>query len=160
MHEKLYQSDTLTDVHLKNYIDSIVNSLFDIYSLDIGYVSHVDDISLNAKQAGTLGLIINELINNTVKHAFPDGVYGKVIIKVSRIDKDIEVEYRDSGVGIPETVDFDNPTSLGLIVIQNLTRQLDGKIKYEYDNGCCINILFREREFRLFFFLLFFLKKN
>lgn len=147
MHEKLYQSDTLTDVHLKKYIDSIVNSLLKIYSSEIGFVSHVDDITLNAKQAGTLGLIINELVNNTVKHAFPDKNYGNINIKVSRIDKDIEVEYRDSGVGISDSVDFEKPTSLGLVVIQNLSRQLDGKITYRYDNGSCFSLLFREKEF-------------
>ena len=87
MHENLYQSKTLKDIGLKNYIDSIVNSLFEIYSSKIHYISHVDDISLNAKQAGTLGLIINELINNTVKHAFPCGEEGTVKIKISRIDK-------------------------------------------------------------------------
>ncbi|WP_405294702.1 histidine kinase dimerization/phosphoacceptor domain -containing protein [Methanobrevibacter sp.] len=146
MHEKIYQSENLADIELKGYIDSIVESLFDIYSSKIQYVSKVDDIKLNAKQAKSLGLIINELINNTVKYAFPDGDAGKVEIKIGRLDKKIEVEYRDSGVGIPDSVDFDNPTSLGLTVIQNLTKQIDGKIGYTYDNGACIKILFTENE--------------
>ena len=146
MHEKLYQSKTLVDIELKGYIDSIVESLFNIYSSEIQYISKVDDISLNAKQAGSLGLIINELINNTVKYAFPDDNPGKVEIKIGRLDNKIEVEYRDSGVGIPDSVDFDNPTSLGLIVIQNLTKQIDGEIKYSYDNGTCINLVFTESE--------------
>ncbi|MBR0270541.1 MAG: PAS domain S-box protein [Methanobrevibacter sp.] len=146
MHEKLYQSKTLVDIELKGYIDSIVESLFDIYSSEIQYISKVDDISLNAKQAGSLGLIINELINNTVKYAFPEDNPGNVEIKIGRLDNKIEVEYRDSGVGIPDSVDFDNPTSLGLIVIQNLTKQIDGDIKYTYDNGTCINLVFTESE--------------
>ena len=146
MHEKIYQSENLVDIELKDYIDSIVESLFDIYSSEIQYVSKVDDIKLNAKQAKSLGLIVNELINNTVKYAFPDGDPGKVEIMIGRLDKKIEVEYRDSGVGIPDSVDFDNPTSLGLTVIQNLTKQIDGKIKYTYDNGTCINIVFTESE--------------
>ncbi len=146
MHEKLYQSDTLKDIELKEYIDSIVESLFDIYSSEIIYVSNVDNIVLNSHQAGTLGLIINELLNNTVKYAFPDNISGQVIIRITRIDKIIEVEYRDTGVGIPDTVDFKNPTSLGLTVIKNLTKQLDGKIAYSYDNGSCIKLMFPEKE--------------
>ena len=146
MHEKIYQSENLVDLNLKEYIDSIVESLFDIYSSKIRYISKVDDIKLNAKQAKSLGLIVNELINNTVKYAFPDGNPGEVEIRIGRIDKKIEVEYRDSGVGISDSVDFDNPTSLGLTVIHNLTKQIDGKIEYAYDNGTCINIVFTERE--------------
>lgn len=146
MHEKIYQSENLADIELKGYIDSIVESLFDIYSSKIQYISKVEDIKLNAKQAKSLGLIINELINNTVKYAFPDGTPGKVEIRIGRLDKKIEVEYRDSGVGIPDSVDFDNPSSLGLTVIQNLTKQIDGNIGYTYDNGACIKIVFTESE--------------
>lgn len=146
MHEKLYQSDNLKDIELKKYIDSIVNSLFEIYESKIEYISQVDDIQLNSKQAGTLGLIINELINNTVKHAFPENGEGTVQIKISRIDKIIEVEYKDSGIGIPEDIDFDNPSSLGLTVIHNLTNQINGKIEYTYDNGSRFNIVINEME--------------
>ena len=146
MHEKLYQSKTLKNIELKEYLDSIVESLLDIYSSKIEYKSHVDNISLNAKQAGTLGIMINEFISNTVKYAFPDNNPGTIQLKVSRIDKKIEVEYRDSGVGIPDSVDFNNPKTLGLIVIQNLTKQLNGRIKYKYDNGTCINLDFTEAE--------------
>ena len=147
MHEKIYQSKTLADIQLKDYLDSIVESLFDIYSSEIKYISHIDDITLNAHQAGTLGLIINELINNTVKYAFPDNNPGQVEIKLSRLDKIIEVEYRDSGVGIPESIDFNNPKSLGLTVVQNLTKQIDGKIGYTYENGTCIKLVFNEKEY-------------
>ncbi|MBQ6099146.1 MAG: sensor histidine kinase [Methanobrevibacter sp.] len=146
MHEKIYQSENLVDIELKGYIDSIVESLFDIYSSKIQYISKVDDIKLNAKQAKSLGLIVNELINNTVKHAFPDGTPGKVEIRIGRLDKKIEVEYHDSGVGLPDGVNFDNPSSLGLTVIKNLTKQIDGEIRYTYDNGVCIKIVFNENE--------------
>ncbi len=146
MHEKLYQSETLTTIELKEYIDSIIESLLNIYSSKIKYISHVDDISLNAKQAGTLGLMVNEFINNTVKYAFPDNNPGTIELKISRLDKIIEVEYRDSGVGIPDSVDFNNPSTLGLIVIQNLTKQIDGKIEYKYDHGTRINLEFNEIE--------------
>lgn len=146
MHENLYKSKTLENIELKDYIDSIVESLFEIYSSNIKYISKIDDTSLNADQAGTLGLIINELINNTVKHAFSDNDEGTVQIKVSRLDNVFEVEYRDSGVGIPDTVDFENPTSLGLTLVRNLTEQIGGEIEYFYDNGACFKIEFKEEE--------------
>lgn len=146
MHEKLYQSQTLEDVELKEYIDSIVKSLLEIYSSKIKYISKVDNITLNSDQTKTLGLIINELINNTVKYAFPDNQEGSIQIKISRTDKIIEVEYKDNGIGIPEDVDFDNPTSLGLIVIQSLTKQIGGQINYSYENGTYIRLVFEEKE--------------
>lgn len=146
MHEKLYQSETLEDIEMKQYIDSIVNSLFDIYASNISYVSKVDNIILNSSQAGTLGLLINEFVNNTVKYAFPNNNSGEIIIKVKRLDTVIEVEYRDNGVGIPDTVDFENPKTLGLTVVQNLTKQIDGRISYSYDNGTCIKLVFNEME--------------
>ena len=147
MHEKLYQSKNLKDLELKEFLDSIVESLFDIYASDIKYVSKIDNIILNSDQASTLALIINELINNSVKYAFNKDDEDKVIsIKLSRLDKDIEVVYRDSGKGIPDDVNFNNPDTLGLIVIQNLTKQLDGTISYEYDNGTCIKLLFKEKD--------------
>ena len=58
----------------------------------------------------------------------------------------IEVEYHDNGIGIPDSVDFENPKTLGLIVVQNLTKQLDGKITYTYDNGTLIKLEFKEKE--------------
>ena len=146
MHEKLYQSRTLVDIEIKDYVDSIVESLLDIYSSKIEYISRVDNISINSKQAGTLGIMINEFVNNTVKYAFPDNNPGKIELKISRLDKLIEVEYYDSGVGLPSDVDFENPKTLGLIVIQNLTKQLNGKISYFYDNGLHINLEFEEAD--------------
>ena len=147
MHESLYKSKDLENIELKNYVDSIVESLFEIYSSDIEYISKVDDVSLNAEQAGTLGLIINELVNNTVKHAFPDDNSGTVQIKISRLDTIFEVEYRDSGVGIPDNIDFDNPGTLGLMLIRNLTEQIDGKVEYTYDNGVYFKIEFKESDY-------------
>ena len=146
MHEKLYQSTTNKDINLKEYLDSIAESLLEIYSSEITYVSNVDDITLNAKQAGTLGIMINEFINNTVKYAFPDGNPGTIELKISRTDKDIEVEYRDSGLGLAEDVDVNNPKTMGMIVIQNLTKQLGGSLTYHNDNGLRINLEFVEEE--------------
>lgn len=146
MHEKLYQSPTVKDINLKEYIDSIVESLLELYLSEIKYISYVDNMSLNAKQATTLGIIINEFVNNTVKYAFPDGNPGTIELKISRTDKDIELEYHDSGVGLPEDVKSDNPKTMGMIVIQNLTKQLNGTIKYHNDNGLTINLEFTEEE--------------
>ena len=70
--------------------------------------------------------------------------HGNIQIKVSRIDKIFEIEYRDSGIGLPDNIDFENPTSLGLILVRNLTEQLDGKIEYFYDNGSCFKLEFKE----------------
>ncbi len=146
MHEKIYNSTTLSTVNLKDYLDTITNSLLKMYSSQIAYISEIQDITLDINQAIPLGLIVNELINNTIKYAFPDGEEGTITINIGRIDKYIEVEYRDDGVGFPEDTDFNNPSSLGLLVINNLSNQINGVATYSNKNGSCTNIVFKETE--------------
>jgi two-component sensor histidine kinase len=71
---------------------------------------------------------------------------GTIQIKISRVDKIFEVEYKDSGIGISDNVDFENPTSLGLMLVRNLTEQIGGTVEYSYDNGACFKIEFKESE--------------
>jgi len=88
--------------------------------------------------------MINEFVNNTVVYAFSDNNTGKNWTIKYRLDKLIEVDYYDTGVGLPHEVDFENPKTLSLVVIQNLTKQLTGTINDFFDIGLCINPDFGE----------------
>ncbi len=146
MYQKIYNSTDFANLNLKEYLDNIVESLLNMYHSDIKYISKIDDIELNNEQAISLGLIVNELINNTIKYAFPNDEEGTITIKARRINKTIDFEYRDSGIGLPEDTDFKNSTSLGLMVINNLSEQINGDAQYHYDNGTVIKIPFKEED--------------
>jgi two-component sensor histidine kinase len=77
------------------------------------------------------GLLINELLTNSIKYAFPDGREGNIIIKMLIKDGCYVLSVEDDGIGFPEEIDFRNPNTLGLQIVQTLTQQLDGKIELE-----------------------------
>jgi two-component sensor histidine kinase len=111
-----------------------------------------ENIFLDMDTAVPLGIIINELISNSLKHAFPGRKTGEIRIKLFRKEfdqysgireeagfenrnNDLILIVSDNGVGIPETVDFENPETLGLQLISILANQLDGKIEQRRENG-------------------------
>jgi two-component sensor histidine kinase len=80
------------------------------------------------EQAIPLGLIVNELVNNTIKYAFPNSKEGNIYISFKKEDKHCILTCKDDGIGLPDDLDLDNLTGLGLIVVQNLTFQIGGNM--------------------------------
>lgn len=147
MHEKIYESTTSNNVILKDYLNTIAESTLKMYSSDIKYNSSIANIKLNINQAIPLGLIISELINNTIKYAFPEDKEDKnIYLSIDKIDKHINLEYKDNGIGLPDDLDFKHPTSLGFIVLNNLSNQINGDLDCYNDGGTCITIKFIEDE--------------
>ncbi len=144
IHEKIYGSTSLSDVDMKDYIESLVNSLFDTYWSDIKFHSDIDPLELNMEEAIPLGLIINELVTNTINHAFPDDGDGDLYIKFKKEDKHYTLIVKDDGVGLPDNFSIDNLTSLGLIVVQNLTLQIGGLFTILNGEGSGFKIEFDE----------------
>ncbi len=128
IHEKIYGSTSLADVNMKEYTESLVNSLLDTYLTNIIVHYDIEPIELNMEKSIPLGLIINELVTNTIKHAFPDDEEGNLYIKFKRESNKYILIIRDDGVGLPDDFDFDSLNSLGLMVVQNLTLQIDGTL--------------------------------
>ncbi len=143
VHEQLYQSDNLADINFKSYImtlcDEILASLF---RKDIDIQLDLEDIKLDIERSVPLGLIINELVTNAVKHAFPDDKTGKIKLFLSKEDKKGVLSICDNGQGIPENVNLDKPKSLGLELVRILTRQLDGELKFHRKSGTKVTISF------------------
>ncbi len=144
IHEKIYGSTSLADVNIEEYVKSLVNSLMDTYKSDINLYYDLEPIDLTMEKSIPLGLIINELVTNTLKHAFPDdSTEGNLYIKFKKEDEKYTLIVRDDGVGLPNDFDFDSLSSLGLIVVQNLTLQIDGTLTIMDCDGAAFKVEFK-----------------
>jgi len=140
VHETLYGSDNLSEIDLKSYLSKISEALVQSYSINPGEVSlNIDseDIKINIAIASPLGLIINELITNSLKYAFLDDRKGEIDIAIKRVDgNDIELIIMDNGIGMGENFDWRKADSLGLKLVTTLVEdQLDGSISMDNKNG-------------------------
>jgi two-component sensor histidine kinase len=91
-----------------------------------------------------LGLIVNELITNSLKHAFPDNRNGEIVVNFLRKNDHYEFIVIDNGVGFPDGIDYKNTESLGMQIVTNLTEQIDGEIQLNTENGTSFKISFKE----------------
>jgi two-component sensor histidine kinase len=144
IHEKIYGSGSLSDVNIKEYIESLVTSLFDVYETNITLHSDIESVDLNMEISIPLGLIINELVNNVIKYAFPNNEKGNLYIKFKKEVNKYILIFKDDGVGLPDDFDLDNLSSLGLIVVTNLTLQIGGIISVINCEGTGFKIEFED----------------
>lgn len=131
VHEKLYQSKSLDRIEYGDYLVKIVNHLFDTYNVNPSQVTrtlHAENIFVDINQAVPCSLIINEMLTNTLKYAFPDGRKGEITIDFSTDGKNYILKYHDNGIGIPENISFEHTESLGMKLIYGLTQQLNGTV--------------------------------
>lgn len=147
IHEKLYQSKRLIKVELKKYIKSLIENLilFNEKRQKIDFIkTDVEDIDFSIDEAIPCGLIINELISNSISHAFPDGTNGEIKLTLSTDKQTNEVIFiiEDTGIGLPEDFDFENVHTLGLQLVRILVQQLRGKIEIYKVNGTKFKITF------------------
>ncbi|MDI6882224.1 MAG: sensor histidine kinase [Methanothermobacter sp.] len=139
-HERLYLAEDLSSIDLKDYLEDILLELKATYQKPgIQFECQIQDIKLNINQAIPCGLIINEALTNTMKHAFPEGE-GRVIIKAYKKDNLININIEDNGVGLPEN--FKPEETLGMRIMHALTRQLDGEIRIKGEKGVKIRLRF------------------
>ena len=146
LHEKLYQSIDLTHIDLPDYIQILSGELFHSYGAMPDLISlevQVDEISLGINEAIACGLIINELVSNALKHAFPEGRSGKICISlhVSNSDK-LCLMVSDDGVGLPANLDLPHTQSLGLKLVASLTNQLKGELEFSTTTGANFRVTF------------------
>lgn len=139
IHEKLYQSGSLAEINLHLYVESLASILFQSYQAQSGpvrLVTRVDDIPVGIDTAIPMGLILNELISNALKHAFPDGRSGEIIITLQRESgAGILLCCQDDGCGLPENMDVRTSKSLGLQLVNSLVSQLSGTLAMHNASG-------------------------
>ncbi|HPI90546.1 MAG TPA: PAS domain S-box protein [Spirochaetota bacterium] len=130
----LSQSKSLTEVSLDEYINSIAVSLADSCISGINSVKiekQCDHLVTNVKSAAAWGLIVNELLTNALKYAYPKGESGVILIQLKKRDSDIMLSISDTGAGPAADFDIDEPKGLGLLLVKMLARQLGGELSFK-----------------------------
>ncbi|MGZ7068653.1 MAG: PAS domain-containing sensor histidine kinase, partial [Methanobacterium sp.] len=166
IHEKLYKSESLVKINFKDYINDLTENLFYNYKISpnmIKLYNNIEDLSFDINTAIPCGLIINELVTNCIKHAFPwfktpmslkesseDLEFGKYKIEIQlHLDNgNYVLSVADNGVGIPDDFDFNETNSLGLKLVNNLVEQLDGTMTLDNTSGSKFTIVFKENNYQ------------
>jgi two-component system, sensor histidine kinase PdtaS len=148
IHEKLYQSDDLARVDFSEYMRNLAAYLFRSYEVHAGAVRlnvEAEDVLLGVDTAIPCGLIINELVSNSLKHAFPGGGGGSINIRLRPAGAErLTLTVADDGVGLPEGFDVRATPSLGLQLVNTLARQLGGDVLVGDCAGAEFSITFRK----------------
>jgi two-component sensor histidine kinase len=144
IHEQLYGTDDLAKIDFGRYVHSLTASLYDVYGTDPAHLRldiQADDIALGVDMAVPCGLIINELVTNAIKHAFPHGTGGTIGINIRMPSAgQMEIVVADDGIGMVSKDAGGKTSSLGLRLINTLTAQLDGTLSVETDEGTRFSI--------------------
>lgn len=152
IHEKMYQSGDLSNIDFNSYITSLISDIVYSYGYDSDNIINeieVGPYALNIETAIPLGLIINELVSNSLKYAFNEKSSGKIGVKLESIGNNLfKLDIKDNGIGFPENLDFKNTKSLGLQLVNSLVEQLDGTITLINDSGTHFEIIFKELEYK------------
>ncbi|MFW5695265.1 MAG: sensor histidine kinase [Alkalispirochaeta sp.] len=146
VHEQLYQNETLARIHLPTYLEELLASVYGAMVKDADTVivrREVADLSLHLDQAIPVGLMVNELVSNAVKYAYPVPAMrpGEILLRVLQTDTEVEISVRDWGVGLGDSKHHTD--SLGLQLVDALTSQLHGTVQFEASNpGLLVRLRF------------------
>jgi PAS domain S-box-containing protein len=138
-HEHLYQREDLARLSLSDYLRDLFTRVVASSSVQPDQIQlhlDVEEFSLSLELAIPFGLLVNELIANSLKHAFPGGCRGTITISVHRVDGAVRMVIADDGVGLPEHFDMNACPSMGLKLAASLSHQLGGSLSFSSQNGC------------------------
>jgi two-component sensor histidine kinase len=148
IHEMLYGSADLSRVDFAAYLDSIAQDLASFYAESahrIRLLVNSENISLDITQAVPCGLIVNEILTNSFKHAFPNNRSGSIEVAFRCVNEECILEIADNGIGLPENVEPQKSSSMGLQLLALLVRQLRGRLETHRDSGARFVITFRQK---------------
>jgi len=149
VHEQLYSSDSFSEIALDKYIDDLVKKIIDSMSdtqKEIRVNKNMESIHLKVSQAVPCGLLLNELITNSYKHAFTNRDKGQIDITLQRHDHTIALSVADNGRGLPDGFSMEEQSSLGMTLIETLIMQLDGDLEISSQDGARFEITFEIEE--------------
>lgn len=154
VHDKLYRSSSLGKINFSNYVETLITHLMSINDAperNIKLHLNLDEIYLDINTSIPLGLITNELVSNSLKHAFPaqslfnnankEPKQVSISIKKKK-NKNVELAVKDNGIGLPKNFEEKPKNSLGINLVMDLVKQIKGKIKIDSSNGACFKIIF------------------
>lgn len=146
IHKNLYTSPNIGQLDIAEYINNLASGLLISYQIVPGQISlqtNIDAVSLNVDEAIACGLVVNELISNAIKHAFPNKQKGMINISLHNTNNYIQLAVQDNGIGLPNDLDWKKNNSLGLSLVYDLvTEQLEGNIIVERHHGTLFHIQF------------------
>jgi len=147
VHEHLYQKKNLSEIPTDDYLNSLAEYILHIFETGpdkVDYNSSVENLPSSPDTLLTLGLILNELVSNSLKHAFKDIPAPEISLKLFKDSKGSHhFIYQDNGIGVQEELSFDRTTgSLGLFLTKSFVERLDGTIQIDGSNGTTVHITF------------------
>ena len=138
VHEELYKSQDMESIDFSDYLMKLVNELSYSYMIEkenIKVKLDLDIVFIDMETAIPLGMIVNELVSNSLKHAFAPGEEGEIFVDLDLTDGKLTLTVGDNGVGFPEDIDFTQTDSLGLQLVTTLTNQINGTIELDRSEG-------------------------
>jgi len=137
LYDKLYRSEHTASVSLKEYFPDLIYEIAGIFpqKKSVKIKTEIEDIVLDAKILSILGILVNEIITNSMKYAFTGRSDGVITVTASKADERIVITIADNGAGIPEGVTFENSTGFGMQLANMLTMQIGGSIRIERGEG-------------------------
>ncbi|MBS1530574.1 MAG: hypothetical protein JSU01_09720 [Bacteroidetes bacterium] len=151
IHQNLYQFENLSSIELKRFVGDLCRQIESVFKKQNTVTIHIDVpvLYLDIDSAVPLGLIMNELLTNSFKYAFNGDAAGEISLEIHTLaEGKYELTFRDNGPGLPADFNLDRAKTLGLQLISDLSRQIGGKVKYEYKDGALFIINFTNRDFR------------
>lgn len=133
IHESLYQNKTFTSVNFSEYLQTLTNNIIQSYSISeskIKLILDIEKITLSLDNTIPTGLIVNELLSNAIKHAFPGENTGAITVNLKQELNNINLSIKDNGAGFDDYIDFYNSPSLGLQLVNTLIEQINGTINF------------------------------
>ncbi|MCK4760938.1 MAG: response regulator [Candidatus Aminicenantes bacterium] len=146
IHEKLYNSRDFSSIDFSEYVDSLLPDLFTTYAVspdDINLKKNVSNVFLEINTAIPCGLIINELVSNSLKFAFPPGKKGEIVIDFISKNNTYVLTIGDNGKGFPDYLDFRKSEALGMQLVRLLCKKINGSISLDRSKGTVFKIVFK-----------------
>lgn len=149
IYERLYNSDDLQSVELHLYIKDLAENIFETYNINpnrIALITNLSEIMIDSKIAIPLGLILNELISNALKYAFPENQHGEIFISLVKKKDRVIFIVEDNGIGLLQDFNFETTESMGMLLVKMLSQQIDGIVSINGDTGTKVSINFKNKD--------------
>ena len=144
IHQKLYQGSSLSTIEMKDYFENLGMHIVSTYGAEsrVSINCHMRPLELDVDLAIPIGLIVNELLTNSLKYAFPNQAKGKITISLKEADGSLLLHVKDNGVGRDGSA-MGEGTGFGTQLIELLTQQLEGKMQLKYEGGMSVSFRFQ-----------------
>ena len=150
VYEKIYLSKNFTSIDFKEYLEDILTKMYQFSNVSqrVSFKMDINNVVLGLDNAIPVALIVNELFTNSIKHAFPKDRKGNIEIKFNFLDEEMyQFVYRDNGVGLPKNIDFETTETLGLHLLKNLAKQIEGEAICKQTEWTTFKIVFKGYEY-------------